>query len=65
MSVPVAMDIKKKVTHVMILMNVNTKMFVKTDKNVSILKEDITAFKTVPPDTGMFNESYSVTWSSN
>ena len=57
MSVPVAMDIKKKVTHVMILMNVNTKMFVKTDKNVSILKEDITAFKTVPPDTGMFNES--------
>ena len=61
MSVRVAMDIKKKVTHVMILMNVNTKMFVKTDKNVSILKEDITAFKTVPPDTGTLTESFSIT----
>ena len=57
MSVPVEMDIKKKVTLVMISMNANTKMFVKTDKNVSILKEDITVFKTVQPDTGMFNES--------
>ena len=58
MSVPVAMDIKKKVTHVMISMNVNTKMFVKTDKNVSIQKEDITVFKTVQLDTGMLNESF-------
>ena len=61
MSVPVAMDIKKKVTHVMISTNVNTKMFVKTDKNVSILKEDITVFKTVQPDTGMLNESFIIT----
>ena len=57
MSVPVVMDIKKKVTHAMISTNVNTKMFVRTDKNVSIQKEDITVFKTVPPDTGMLNES--------
>ena len=61
MSVPVVMDIKKKVTHVMISTNVNTKMFVKTDKNVSILKEDITVFKTVQPDTGMLNESFIIT----
>ena len=58
MCVHVVMDIKKKVTLVMISTNVNTKMFVKTDKNVSILKEAITVFKTVPPDTGMLNESF-------
>ena len=56
MCVHVVMDIKKKVTLVMISMNVNTKMFAKTDKNVSILKEAITVFKTVQPVTGMLNE---------
>ena len=57
MCVHVVMDIKKKVTLVMISMNVNTKMFVKTDKNVSILKEAITVYKTVLLDTGMLNDS--------
>ena len=54
-SVHVVMAIKKKVTPVMILMNANTKMYVKTDKNASIPKEDITAFKIVLPDTGTFH----------
>ena len=54
MSVHVATDIKKKVTLAMILMNANTKMFAKTDKNVSILKEDIIVFKIVLLDTGTF-----------
>ena len=52
MSVHVAMDIKKKVTRATTLMNANTKMFAKTDKNASILKEDIIVFKTVLLDMG-------------